>query len=655
MKPQTHGSREGVPDDSFMTACRKLGIQGDINIKDDHIVTSTGIVYCHTTSHQRMCELQRSYGTERVVYTVDPSLLLTISSSVVRSGVFLIAYSVSYDESIFSRLLNHLKERYKTIAYLKVSECTPPDLMTRFRSSDFILSIGANRFTAGLIISSSTPFVFLDSTFGLYSNVLKDLNLEYLNVSVRRYEDLKSVFKDVLPRVASIRTQLETGVSQMRSTSKISSSFTPQKPSRASARPKALTPLYIPSLHKDDDFLNELLSELAPYSSGVGIYLDIAVTKTFTVNKHFHLYPWIGVIETTSLNGRLFELPEFKLSLKFCLGLLVFTDTLRNEVQERMRDARISTVDCSVIPIPSLSLTPSITFNISSFNSYPRAVKVSTSISVLSLPRSSPSGYHVEGSLHQQSQGRGDLPIDTVRALLDEGYEEKLFRESSSSEDEREYKHTPQPLPPVKKEIDDITNFMAETDSSGDSDSDEGPSREACRRDNKGSKPPRRHLEGDDEEYSGKLNLMASDESDSRSGSDNDNPVNENRVEEVRELPYDEKADKLSYLRDSVIAIALEAPILGLFSSCMSRGTPVIISSSSRLRDVVGSSYPLLVDVVSTDSIARAVSRGVGAAHSSLINNSGKVTIERLLERISRTKAGMKANTLMTREFVLQA
>jgi hypothetical protein len=299
-----------------------IGVDNIISVGDDTILVGRNVRFClcHTGSIQRIMSLQEVYGTGRVIYCPDPMCLISVDSSDAKSDL-LILYN-DKDELIklnIDRLLIHLKKKYDEITFIGYNEVTQYEVIQALIKSKFVISIGANRIIAGLIIASMNLFCLINPIFGQYVLCLEDMGLDKLIITASTYAEMKHQFTDIYSNLAFVEETLSSSVPKMR---------------RLAGWVKSYITLYQPSTKPHEKRGTFYIPDSCPLtfhtkSNISGIYLDMCIIKSFLVEVRIHLYPWVGILETSNKNDimNLFKSPSFLTSISMCRGIFCFTDT----------------------------------------------------------------------------------------------------------------------------------------------------------------------------------------------------------------------------------------------------------------------------------------------------------------------------------------
>jgi hypothetical protein len=136
-----------------------------------------------------------------------------------------------------------------------------------------------------------------------------------------------------------------------------------------------------------------IIDELISTSNVSGIYLDMHVVKSFLVENKVYLFPWVGVLETSSKCDirRLFTSPGFLTSMSMCKAIFGFTDTALSVINSLLST---TTAGREIVTRKiSLPITPHCTqFDIDSWLSHPVVINTESGTPVY-IP--SPSQHNI--------------------------------------------------------------------------------------------------------------------------------------------------------------------------------------------------------------------------------------------------------------------
>ena len=303
-----------------------IDISGDrISISDDYISTSKGICFCHTMRQDRLLSLQKIFGTERVIFSPDPIMLIKDDRSDKSDGgvnnkvsdlIIVHSNMEDCDNIQLNRIITHMSRRYKSHQYIlqnELGEFSP--------NSKFIIGVGIDRIAMGLILKSKKPFCVINPKFGSYISFLSVLGLDTCVIHTTEYPVLKDFFVEIYNNTSSIELACQNAHNEMNNLSSWVNLYVCNIPDKF--KHNGNSKLHIPgcsSFYKDASSMSHVS----------GIYLETNIYESLVEKQFVHLYPWIGILEDDDIDKLedLFSKPQFYVSLLFCKAIFCYSTNI---------------------------------------------------------------------------------------------------------------------------------------------------------------------------------------------------------------------------------------------------------------------------------------------------------------------------------------
>lgn len=342
---------------SLHYSVKSLGLGEIISYDNNHFCVTKDKekrVYCTNFSMKEMIDLQLKYGTGTVSYCPYP-LICCANKSLEDNTALIVNENSSTDHSKIVKVIKDVGLKISSITSTKAQVIS---VIEEASKSKFIIVNGNVRTSViyGLL-SCTKPLAFLNCKNRNISLLLKHAGLQ--KILCNDEKELYEVWHNadiIASTLKDLKKRLQAYVSWVKS-----SKFYTVKCSAS---------LPFKFVVNSSDYVAPYVSQVASlfqdYSSPGGIDFCLRTVETFVKKKSVILHPWIGIIETFSVD-RLLSCDNFQASLPFCVGLFAYTKELCDlfpDVNVSVTDFNILSVECDKIFDPTYWIDDRIVINL---------------------------------------------------------------------------------------------------------------------------------------------------------------------------------------------------------------------------------------------------------------------------------------------------
>lgn len=295
----------------------------------DHIVLDSKLVISYTKSRTRMVQLQEEHGIGNVIYG-KPNFYNTIETYSRKSIIQLVTiFNLSGSRDLELEVQTALVEsKYDC----EIDVCDELDYYA-IQESDIVILLGGTLKSLYHVLHKNFLLYRWESNYYLRENNLDHRIVqspqhlaELININMQDIE-IHTNYSSMLSSYLPLYKYLELGT-QKRDL------------------------FYVDrSMYKNSSILHPLAETfwVDGASARNGIYLDLAVVRTFHLYRRPHLYPWIGILEISDLEDiRQFLTSDiFRISESMCLGLITFNQSISNIIDKRVPTLVLSKYLCT--------------------------------------------------------------------------------------------------------------------------------------------------------------------------------------------------------------------------------------------------------------------------------------------------------------------